>query len=125
MRLKVVTTGLLVFGLATLLLGYPYVLSKKPPMDAPDRAKAEFALMLGVLAMVLLLVAVTLVILALALLRRTRMEAVDEARENMRQFVEGTLRDHTRTVESGSAEATMDQPAWEDDDEPAKPDPER
>ncbi len=93
MRLKVVTNALLIFG-AGLLIGLPFVWARQPGEGASLRTKQTYALQFGIYTLAIFFVAVTVIILAMVLLRRTSRELSDQARVNMEVFVKGTLRDH-------------------------------
>lgn len=95
MRLKTVTTALVVFGLALMLL-WPFVLGERPAATAPRRAQAEYGVRLltyfGVTAVTWLLVAGC----AVMMVRQARREFLEKERQNLQALIEGTLRDHER-----------------------------
>ncbi|MFM9874300.1 MAG: hypothetical protein ACKVQS_12645 [Fimbriimonadaceae bacterium] len=93
MRLKTFTSGLMLFGIA-LLLGIPFLMARQPGKDAPKRELAVYAAMFGTYILVIAVVAVTAIICAMIVLRKTSQSLKDEAERNMKSFVEGSLRDH-------------------------------
>lgn len=99
MQLKTVTTGLLIFAFLMLLGGMPLVMSRNPGPDAAERARAQYALLLGSYIVILFIVVFVVIVLAWIVLRRTAAEYRAEAAQNMQTFVEGTLRDHAKKQE--------------------------
>ncbi|MDI9634793.1 hypothetical protein QPK87_37960 [Kamptonema cortianum] len=95
MRLKTVTTVLLVLG-TIMLLGIPVVLGQRPPNDAPREERANFALFFGSYVIIDMLIMVAVIIMAMIVMRRTAADLKEEARINMQAFVEGTLADHSK-----------------------------
>lgn len=93
MRLKTVTTGLLIFGVL-LLCGLPFLLRVQPPETAPYAERARYALMFGGYTVLIFGVAISVIVCALVVLRRTTKELQEQARQNMQIFVEGTLSEH-------------------------------
>lgn len=93
MRLKSFTTGLMIFGLA-LLLGIPFVMVRKPAADAPKRDLAVYAALFGTYIMAIFIVAMTAIVCAMIVLRQTTKNLKEEAEQNMKAFVEGSLSDH-------------------------------
>ncbi|MCW5937820.1 MAG: hypothetical protein KIT11_11005 [Fimbriimonadaceae bacterium] len=93
MRLRIATTTFLVAGIL-LMIGWPFIVGPAPRRDAPrsvqvawgKRALAYF----GVTSTVWLVTAAC----ALGVIRQRRREIVEEQRRNLRELVEGSLRDH-------------------------------
>lgn len=93
MRLKTLTTALLIAGIV-LMLGWPFIVGQTPKKEAPRhtkvvwmrRALAYFAVTSGVW-----LSAATS---AYLLSRRTRLEFMESERQMLQGLVEGTLQDH-------------------------------
>lgn len=91
--LKVLTTTFFVFGVG-LLLAWPWLLGAKPTTGRKELAEW------GIKALLYFLFT-TLAFLASAfgawmIMRRQRQEFIAEAKENMQNLVEGTLKDHGR-----------------------------
>ncbi len=95
MRLKIVTTTLLVLGLA-LLVAWPWIVGRQPPAEAPRPELARFAVRLMVYLGATILVFATTAALALLVARQTRIKYREEARRNLKDLIEGTLKDHER-----------------------------
>jgi hypothetical protein len=93
MRLKVVTSTLLLAGLL-LLLAWPFVVSGRPPKEAPPKELAQFGLKLLIYFLVTALTFLATAIAALFLARRAKDEYREQASENLKGLIEGTLRDH-------------------------------
>jgi hypothetical protein len=95
MRLKILTTAFLIFGLA-LLLSWPWTVGKKPPAGSPRGELLVYARRIfyytGGTIIVFSLTAVFAVLWA----RQTRRELSEEAKRNINELLEGTLKDHER-----------------------------
>lgn len=95
MRMKVLTTGFFLFGLL-MMLGWPFFLGQRPGDGATKEELANFGMRgliyFGVTAGAFLISA----ILAIRLARLTRQRYADEAKDNLKELVEGSLRDHGR-----------------------------
>ena len=94
MLVKVVTTALVLLGLA-MLVGLPFVLGERPPEDdqvALARYGAWLLTYFGVTCLVWLSAAMGAVFVA----RNARRQLVDDQKENVRTLVEESLRDHGR-----------------------------
>lgn len=98
MRLKLVTTVLFVLGVA-MLLGWPFLMAGRPEEGANRKEIARFGLKMltyfGFTAATFLATAIC----ALLLVRRAKSEFRQQASENLRGLIEGTLRDHGRKTE--------------------------
>lgn len=95
MRLKVVTSGLMIFGLA-MLFGLPIMFGRIPRGER-TRAAQEAVLATGIYIVVMFFVWLAVIVCAWLIIRAARRELVETAQENMKSFVEGTLRDHARS----------------------------
>lgn len=95
MRVKTVTTALLVFGIA-LLVGWPWIVGPKPPVNAPDAERLRYLLRYGLYFTVLLLTFFSTAVGAMLAARATRRQLREEAMENLHELIEGTLEDHGR-----------------------------
>lgn len=92
MWLKIATTASFVTGLLMLAL-WPWIVGTKP--EGGDELK-QYALRYGWYLLATLFVFVLTCALSLLLLRRQREEFRKEAKENLRELIEGTLKDHER-----------------------------
>lgn len=94
MRLKIATTIFLTAGVL-LLLAWPIAIGPKPDQGS-QKDLAMYALRIliyfGITATTFLVTA----ILALLLVRQARKEFAQQAKENLKGLIEGTLRDHER-----------------------------
>lgn len=92
MRLKLVTTVLIVVGIG-MMLAMPFAL-RAPSPEATNRQRAEYGVRMlaffGVTCTVWLAAAGCAVVLA----RKTRQEYLEETRRNLEALVETSLRDH-------------------------------
>jgi len=93
MRLKVWTTGTLVFGIA-LLAVWPWLLGSRPPAGTPNVELARYGLRVLIYFGVTCLAFLTAAVLAWRLARVTREQYQAQLRANLDDLVEGTLRDH-------------------------------
>lgn len=91
------TTALFVFGVL-LALGWPWLLGPQPPREAPRNERARYAARFATYVSGLIAVFGTSAILAMLTVRQERAKYRREARENLREFLEGTLRDHARAA---------------------------
>lgn len=91
MRLKVVTTVLFTFGIL-LLIGWPWIVGPRP--EGTRQVEAAYALKLGVYFIVVLLTFFFAALSAFLLARRERQALREEAKQNIQELIEGTLRDH-------------------------------
>lgn len=95
MRLKIVTSAFLLFGLS-LLAAWPWTVGARPPKGAP-RAElvaylTRFVWYLGGTVMTFVITA----FLAIIVMRRAREAYRAEARQNLEELLEGTRQDHAR-----------------------------
>ncbi|MBX3117800.1 MAG: hypothetical protein KF784_01960 [Fimbriimonadaceae bacterium] len=93
MWLKIATTISFVTGLLMLAL-WPWVVGAKPE-GTGDELK-RYALRYGYYLLAVLFVFVLTCALSLWLLRRQRAQFREEAKENLKELIEGTLKDHER-----------------------------
>jgi hypothetical protein len=94
-KLKTVTTALVIIGLILLVL-WPFVIGPMPPAAAAPREKAEYlAKSLGYVTG-LMVTWVAVATCALILMRQIRNEMKTATDRNLRELVEGTLRDHDK-----------------------------
>lgn len=95
MRLKTVTTGLLIFGLV-LTLGFPFFIGGKPEGSGPEfeRAQMEYAIKFGSYWIVVMFVWVAVLICAWIVFRQTIKNLRKEREQMLTAFVAGTLKDH-------------------------------
>lgn len=93
MRLKVITTAFLILGIV-LMVGWPWVLGRRPDVDASRAIKADYAVVLFYYFGATLGTWTTTFILAWIVARRTKAEVLKAEEENLRGLIEGTLRDH-------------------------------
>ncbi len=99
MRLKTITTGLLIFGVI-LLLGLIPLFAANPGTEASFEAKRVYAIQFGVYSMVIFAVAIAVIVCAMFVLRQTSKDLKEQAKLNMQIFVEGSLNDHKKKSES-------------------------
>lgn len=93
MWLKIATTVSFITGLAMLAL-WPWVVGTRP-VGKGDALK-QYALRYGYYLLAVLFVFILTIVLSMILLRSQRKEFQAEAKENMRELIEGTLKDHER-----------------------------
>jgi len=95
MRLKVLTTTLLIAGVV-LLLVWPFVFNGRPRATASRLEKAQWGqrvlVYFGVTAGTWLATAFSAMMLA----RQTQRQFLTDERDNLKGLIEGTLRDHGR-----------------------------
>ncbi|MCX7800373.1 MAG: hypothetical protein N2109_08545 [Fimbriimonadales bacterium] len=89
------TTAVFAFGVL-LALGWPWLVGPQPQREAPRRERARYAARFATYVSALIAVFGTSGILAILTVRQERARYRREARENLREFLEGTLRDHAR-----------------------------
>jgi hypothetical protein len=93
--LKILTTGFFLLGLV-LLVSWPWIVGGQPARSAPERERLAYVLRFG------LYLAGTIVTFFLAALaafftaRRARNMLREEAKENVRELIDGTLEDHAK-----------------------------
>lgn len=114
MRLKQVTTGLVIFGVL-LLFGLPLVIGSNPQLDksrplvtkvvngeekpvreATRVEMAEYGVRLGLYIMAMFAVWIAVIICAMLIIRQVRKEVAEMSAAHMQAFVEGTLSDHAK-----------------------------
>ncbi|MBI1755474.1 MAG: hypothetical protein HYR64_00010 [Fimbriimonas ginsengisoli] len=83
-------TALLIFGIF-LLFAYPFLFREAPHTRYE---KGLFAIRLTTYVAILLLTFFGVALTAVVALRRARQELREEAKQNLRELIEGTLRDH-------------------------------
>lgn len=95
MRLKILTTTLLIAGVL-LMLVWPLAVGGRPHHGASKKAFADYGqrviVYFGVTSSVWLSTAMS----ALLLVRQSRREFLEQERDNLKSLIEGTLRDHDR-----------------------------
>lgn len=91
MRLKAVTTALVIVGLF-FTVGFPFILGPKP--DGSQKEVAEYALKFGTYWILVMLIWVAVIICAWIVLRQTVKNIKSDREVLMKSFVEGTLKDH-------------------------------
>ena len=94
MLVKVVTTALVLIGLA-MLVGLPLVLRERPT-DGDQAALAKYGAWLLTYFGVMCLIWLSAALCAVLVMRDARRRLAQEQRENLRGMIEGTLRDHER-----------------------------
>lgn len=95
MRLNVVTTTLLVFGVA-LLVCWPLVLGGRPPSSAP-RELANWGARALTYFLLTSMAFLSAAFGAVLIMRRNRLEFLQEAKHNVRDLIEGSLQDHGKS----------------------------
>jgi hypothetical protein len=95
MRLKVVTTALLLFGFA-LLVSWPWIVGAKPPKEAPRNERAAYAKRFVYYTGGTIIVFSVTAFCAILLTRQARNEFREAARKNLEELIAGTLEDHGR-----------------------------
>ncbi|MCB8933612.1 MAG: hypothetical protein H6534_09235 [Chthonomonadaceae bacterium] len=93
MRVKLVTTALLVFGIV-LLVGWPWIVGAKPAATAPEQERLRYLLRYGIYFVTLLLTFFSTAVGAVLVARQARRQLKEEAMENFHSLLEGTLKDH-------------------------------
>ena len=96
MRLKTATITLTIFSLLLLVCWPCFVGAPASLKHAPRQAQAAFVERSGIYIIVLLLSWFGTLVLSWILLRRTRDEYREQAAENLKNLLEGTLQDHER-----------------------------
>lgn len=92
MRLKVLTTTLLLAGIV-MLFGWPIFMRAKPVPSAPLRTRQLFVIKSGAYFLVMVSDFVIVAGLSLIMLRRSREEYRDHAMANLTQLIEESLND--------------------------------
>ncbi len=93
MRLKVLTTALVIFGVI-LMVGWPWLVGPKPVPDAGTQALAAYGQRLMTYFLVTVSTWLTVAVLAMLIARQARDQFLAEERENLQKLIEGTLKDH-------------------------------
>lgn len=93
MRLKIVTTALVIFGVL-LLLCWPLVLGARPPADSSRQVLAQWGARSLTYFLVTSMVFLSAAFGAVLIMRRNRLKYLAEVRENVRELIEGSLHDH-------------------------------
>ncbi len=96
MRLKVVTTALLVCGVL-LLLCWPLILGEKPSPDAPRKELANWGARALTYFLLTSMAFLSAAFGAALIMRRNRQEFLLEAKRNVRDLIEGSLNDHGKS----------------------------
>ena len=95
MRLKILTTTFLCFGVI-LLLAWPFILGAKPGKSESKKVKVEWGrrvlVYFGVTTTAWLITAMS----AYLVIRKSRTELAEMTTQNLRSLVEGSLQDHDR-----------------------------
>lgn len=95
MRLKILTSALLLFG-AALLVAWPWVLGPRPASGAGRQAVAQWGAYALLYFLVTCLTFLSAAFCAALLMRANRLRYLEEMRENLKDLVEGSLNDHGR-----------------------------
>lgn len=95
MRLKVLTTALIIFGVV-LMLCWPLIVGERPPADAGAQVLAAFGQRLMTYFLITVGVWITVAVLAIVIARQTREQFLADERENLNKLIEGTLHDHNK-----------------------------
>ena len=94
MLLKVLTTAFVVLGIG-LMAAFPFLLGSKPGGD-DQLGLARFGTRVLTHFLVTSAVWIGAATCAIVLARRTKREFLESQKENIRELVEGTLKDHER-----------------------------
>lgn len=94
MFVKVVTTALVLLGLA-MLVGLPFVLRERPT-DGDQAALAKYGAWLITYFGATCLIWLSAALGAVLVMRNARRRLTEDQKENLRGMIEGTLRDHER-----------------------------
>ncbi|MFQ3586152.1 MAG: hypothetical protein SNJ74_02345 [Fimbriimonadaceae bacterium] len=96
MGLRIATTACFLAGIG-LLGAWPWLVGNRPSGPEVSRAMLEaYAVRLSVYMVAILLLFFLTAVFALLTVRRARLEYRDQARANLQELIEGTLRDHER-----------------------------
>ena len=95
MRLKVLTTALVIFGVI-LMLCWPLIVGERPPADAGTKILAAFGQRMMIYFLITVGVWMSVAVLAVVIARQTRDQFLAEERENLNKLIEGTLHDHNK-----------------------------
>ncbi len=95
MRLKVVTTALLLFGVV-LLITWPWMLGVRPAADAPEPERLRYLLRYGLYFLALIITFFAAGLGGFLIARRQRAEFREEAMDNLAHLIEDTLEDHAK-----------------------------
>lgn len=108
MSLRVLTTGLMLFGLAA-LFAMPIVLGPRPEVATEGReAVRQYAINFGVYTIILTFVWLAVIVCAWLIVKAVRNELRETAASNMKVFLEGTLQDHKNQAERADSEVVED-----------------
>lgn len=99
MRYKVATFSLF-FADLILFVTLGFCLTTMPGRKASHEEQVQFLIRSGVLVIALLVTLLATVLIVWMWMRTLRDEYRQEAQENMKQLIEGTLRDHERKQQS-------------------------
>lgn len=101
MRLRIVTTGFLIFGVVLGLL-WPVILGPKPSESAGKKALAEYAARGLIYFALLCVIFLALCMCAIWIMRQNRIEFERQRQENLKNLVEGSLNDHGKRSDDSS-----------------------
>lgn len=94
-RVKIFVIASVMAGLVMLLV-WPWVVGSRPPRNAPRKELAGYGMKLSVYLGLSCLPWLMAAGGCILWIRQTRREFVDREKDNMRELIEGTLRDHER-----------------------------
>lgn len=93
MRLKVVTTAFLLFGVV-LLVAWPWIVGARPAPTAPEPERLRYLLRYSLYFLALIVTFFAAALGGFIIARRQREAFREEAMENLQHLIEGTLEDH-------------------------------
>lgn len=96
MRVKAITTALLVTGLLMLVL-WPKFVGPTPATDAPRAAKRQYLRYAAFYVSGILVCIFGAAVGAVFVARQMRNEYREQAKENLNELLEGTLKDHGKS----------------------------
>ncbi len=94
-RLKILVIASIVTGFA-MMLSWPWIVGKRPSKDAPRKELANYGVRLSIYFGLTCLPWLMAAGGCVFWIRQTRREFADREKDNMRELIEGTLRDHER-----------------------------
>ncbi|MBS1706682.1 MAG: hypothetical protein JST40_12480 [Armatimonadetes bacterium] len=95
MRLKIVTTILLILGVA-LLVAWPFVVGAPPPAGTDRHIVARYGMKLLLYFAATAFTFLGTAVCAIFVARNTKVEYLESQQGILKELIEGTLRDHER-----------------------------
>lgn len=93
MRLKVVTSAFLVFGVV-LLVAWPWIVGVRPAQTAPEPERLRYLVRYSLYFLALIVTFFAAALGGFLIARRQREEFREETLDQLKELIEGTLEDH-------------------------------